>query len=209
MTIVITVMPGCGASSSQPEISNQYTLKPGKADNFYVLYSSLDDTKKPRNITYLFSGAFQNNTNNLYAEGTINMKVSITLENGNVLTEKDLTDVPFNDILSHQFFHNWMPGQTVKINRLRSISIPIEYADYPVKDVVLEYSLELTDKINQTHEEIDLASISVIDKWRAAVKKVRTGKVDADDSNFLDRILNGEAAGDSPKHDDKKELIDE
>jgi hypothetical protein len=32
------------------------------------------------------------------------MRVSIELENGNVLEEKDLNDIPFNDMLSHKLF---------------------------------------------------------------------------------------------------------
>ncbi|HEY4291237.1 MAG TPA: hypothetical protein VGN00_29250 [Puia sp.] len=209
VTVVTIVISGCGASSSQPAATNQFTLKPGKVDNFYVLCSSLDDAKKPRYIKYLFTGTLQNNTNNIYSEGTIKMKMSITLENGTILTEKDLNDIPFNDILSHQFLHNWKPGQTFGVNRLVSISIPVEYADYPVKDVVVEYSAKLVDKINQTQENDVITSVSVMDKWKAVVKKAKVGRTDADDDNFPAKILNGKVVAASPEDGDKKELIDE
>ena len=114
------------------------------------------------------------------------MRISNELENGNVLEEKDLNDIPFNDILSHKSYENWMPCQAVEINRLVSISIPVGYADYPVKDVLIQYTAKLEDKINQTQENDVIESVSVMDKWKAAVKKVKMGKADADDVNFPD-----------------------
>lgn len=204
--------PGCRTPSSQgaeEDGAGQYFLKPGKVDNFYVLSSDLDDRKRPRYITYVFAGQLRNNTEHVYADVTIKMKVSLVLENGNALEEKDLNDIPFNDMLSHKFFHNWKPGETVNINKVVSISIPVEYADYPVKDVVLDYSLNLEDKVGQTNEEMTVASVSVIDKWKAAVKRVKYGKTDTDDNNFPDKILNGISRVSQPEEQNKKVLIDE
>jgi hypothetical protein len=206
---LITAIPGCGAPSSQKGTSDQYTITHGRVNNFYVVSSDLDPAKKPRYIRYLFTGTIRNNTKNIYANTYVTMRLSIELENGNVLEEKDMDDIPFNDILSHKSLENWKPGQAVEVNRLVSISIPVEYADYPVKDVLIQYTAKLDDKINQTQEEDVIASVSVIDKWKVAIKKVKTGKADADDGNFPSKILNGGIAGGSSKDDDKKELIDE
>lgn len=212
LTLIIAmfvIIPSCKAPSSQKEKSDQYMITPGRVNDFYVVSSDLDPARKPRYITYLFTGRIKNNTTNIYASAYLTMSVSIELENGNVLEEKDLNDIPFNGILSHKSFENWKPGQAVEVNRLVSISIPVEYADYPVKDVVIQYSAKLDDKISQTQEEDIIASVSVMDKWRTAVKKVKVGKVDADDGDFPAKILNGKAAGGSSESDDKKELIDE
>jgi hypothetical protein len=126
-----------------------------------------------------------------------------------VLEEKDLNDFPFNNILSHKVFENWKPGQAIEISRLVSISIPVGYADYPVKDVVVQYSAKLGNKINQTQEEDIIASVSAMDKWGEAVKKVKAGRADVDDGDFPAKILNGKTTGRSPRNDDKKPLIDE
>ena len=210
LVFVLTIFtPGCGVSSSQGDGAGQYVLTPGKVDNFYVLSSDLDDARKPHNIRYLFTGTLQNNADHIYANGTIKMEVTIALENGKVLEEKDLNDVPFNNILSHKLFHNWKPGETIKINKVESISVPVEYADYPVKDVVLQYSLDLEDKINQTHEEIVIVSISVIDKWNLAFKRVKSGRADTDDYDFPDKVLNKTSSVSQPKKEGNKVLIDE
>ncbi|MBN8856562.1 MAG: hypothetical protein BGO55_24075 [Sphingobacteriales bacterium 50-39] len=208
IAILTTVMPGCGASSSQGT-SNQYTITPGRVNNFYVVSSDLDPARKPRYIEYLFTGTIKNNTANIYASVYIKMRVSIELGNGNVLEEKDLNDIPFNNILSNKSIQNWKPGQAIEVNRLVSISIPIEYADYPVKDVIIQYTAKLENKINQTQEEDVIASVSVIDKWQTAVKKVRIGRADSDDGNFPNSILNGKPADGLSVDNGKKELIDE
>jgi hypothetical protein len=209
IAVLTIVIPGCGASSSQKGESDQYTITPGRINRFYVVSSDLDPARKPRYIEYLFTGMIRNNTTNTYASSYLTMRVSIELENGNVLEEKDLNDIPFNDILSHKSFENWKPGQTIEVSRLVSISIPVGYADYPAKDIILNYSLDLEDKINQTHEKIDLEAVSVIDKWRAAVAKAKAGKVDADDYNFPGKILNGPSKVGRQDDEDKKELINE
>ncbi len=146
IAVLTIVIPGCGASSSQKDKSNQYAITSGRINDFYVVSSDLDPTRKPRYIKYLFTGKIKNNTTNIYASAYLTMRLSIELENGNVLEEKDLNDIPFNDILSHKSFENWKPGQSVEVNRLVSISIPVEYADYPVKNVVIKYSVKM-DKI--------------------------------------------------------------
>lgn len=129
------------------------------------------------------------------------MKLSITLENGNVLEEKDLNDIPFNDMLSHKFFQNWEPGETLYLNKVVSISIPVEYAEYPVKDVVLDYSLDLENQVDKMDEEIALASMSVLDKWRLSVIRVKSGKADTNDSDFPDKLLIKTAGRDKDKNE--------
>ncbi|WP_291914882.1 hypothetical protein [Chitinophaga sp. CB10] len=185
---VVIFFFGCEATSSEVE-SKDFSLLSQKADDFFVLTSSLDDKKQPRTIIYLFSGRIQNNTPNIIAHGVLTMSTYLKLENGTIITEKEVNRNLFGGILSIASFRNLKPRENYDIQKLESISIPVEYAAYPVKDVVIKYSLETEDQINQISEKKVIKSISVIDKWRKAVDKVNSGKIDADDYSFPGSVI--------------------
>ena len=58
-----------------------------------------------------------------------------------------------------------------------------------VNDVTVEYSVELEDQIHQSNDEKVLKTVSVMDKWERAVAKVKANKTDANDLNFLEKVL--------------------
>jgi hypothetical protein len=57
-------------------------------------------------------------------------------------------------------------------------------------------------------EEDVIASVSAIDKWAEAVKKVKAGRADVDDGDFPAKILKRADAGNGSGNVDKKALID-
>jgi hypothetical protein len=190
--IALIILSGCEDSTSPSGPSNEqkdFFMRSIKADDFYVLGSSLDDTKAPKDIVYLFNGSIQNNSDNLYTSVTLKLNTSIELENGTVLTKQEIDQNMFGGVLSIKAISNFKPKEKVDIQRLESFAIPVEYANYPVKDVTIEYSVELEDQIHQTNEERVFKTVSVIDKWRHAVAKVKADKTDANDVNFLEKVL--------------------
>ena len=58
-----------------------------------------------------------------------------------------------------------------------------------MKDVKVEYAAEPEDQVHQTNDEMVIETVSVIDKWKRAVTKVKANKVDANDSNFPEKIV--------------------
>lgn len=191
-TIALVSLSGCEDSAPQSgpvNEQNDFIMQAAKADNFYVLYSTLDDAKAPRNIVYLFNGSIQNNTGNIYAHVTLKLNTSIELENGTVLTKQDIDKTGFGGLLSLTTFRDFKPKEKVGIQRLESIEIPVEYASYPVKDITIEYSVELEDQIHQTNEEKVIKTVSVIDKWKQAVAKAKANRIDANDDNFPEKII--------------------
>lgn len=190
--VLLMVLPGCEDSSSKsgPDIEqNDFILEAEKADDFYVLCTSFDNTKAPTNIVYLFNGSIQNNTDNVYTKGTLRLNTSIELENGTVLTKQEINKNMFGGILSLETFRDFKSKGKIGIPRLESFEIPVEYASYPLKDITIEYSLELEDQIHQTNEMKVLKTVSVIDKWKRAVAKVKANKTDANDGNFPEKVV--------------------
>jgi len=90
---------------------NGFIMRPGKADDFYVLCSSLDDAKTPRKIVYLFNGSIQNNTDNIYANVTLHLNISIELENGTILTKGEIHKDGLGDMLSLKTFRDFKPKE--------------------------------------------------------------------------------------------------
>jgi hypothetical protein len=192
LTLALVVLLGCEDSTSQNRSGNEQNdliMQAGKADDFYVLCSSLDDAKAPKEIVYLFNGVVQNNTDNTYANVTLRLNASIELENGTVLTKQEIDQNVFGGLLSLTTFRDFKPKAKVNIQRLESIAIPMEYADYPIKDVTMEYAVELEDQIHQTNEERVIKTVSVMDKWKRAVTKAKANKTDATDVNFPEKII--------------------
>jgi hypothetical protein len=192
LTVALMVLSGCEDSVSKSGPGNEqndFILKAGKADDFYDLCSSLDDAKSPKEVVYLFNGSIQNNTDNIYANVTLRLNASIELENGTVLTKQEIDQNVFGGMLSLATFQDFKPKEKVDIRRVESFAIPVEYADYPVKDVTIEYTVELEDQIRQTNEERVIKTVSVMDKWKRAVTKVKLNKTDANDVNFLEKII--------------------
>ncbi len=168
---------------------NNYTIEPIKANRFYVLYSSLDDNKLPRNIEYLLNGTIQNNTGNTYAKGYLTMQLSLILENGKTIEEKDMQNALASNLPGFQTFRDWKPNEKIDIKELYSISIPVEYAGYPVKDVVIEYVLDAEDQINQTHEKNVIQTESAVESWKQAVANVKANNVEVSDDDFPRKII--------------------
>ena len=160
--------------------------------NFVVLSSSLDRMRKPRTVTHAFSGILKNNTSNIYRKVTLTAELIFILENGNKLYCKDINykKTLLGDGITPCFRSNWKPNEEWAIAKIKTCSFPIEYFDYPVKEVYTQYYFKLTDQINNIETVIMASQRDVTEKWVNAKNKVVNNTVDCSDdefNNFLQR----------------------
>lgn len=154
--------------------------------NFVVFGSSSDKYNKPYMVTYVFKGKINNNTENIYEKAIIRGELILVLKNGNELTCNDInyTKVFGGDGVNPEMRSNWKPNEEWDIEQLKSCSFPIEYFDYPIKEVFTQYYLQLTDQINKTETELLISQSDVTNKWKFAQKKVKNNSVDCGDNAF-------------------------
>ncbi|PWB21486.1 hypothetical protein [Flavobacterium sp. HTF] len=153
---------------------------------FVVLSSSLDKMQKPHTATHVFKGILKNNTQNIYKKVTLKAKLIIVLENGNELTCSDInyTKNLLGDGITPQFRSNWKPNEEWIIDKIKTCTFPVEYLDYPVKEVYTQYYFKLTDQVNNTETEIMASQRDVTEKWFNAKSKVINNSVDCSDNSF-------------------------
>lgn len=154
--------------------------------NFVVFGSSSDKYNKPYVVAYVFKGKINNNTEYIYEKAIIRGELILVLKNGNELTCNDInyTKVFGGDGVNPEIRSNWKPNEEWDIEQLKSCSFPIEYFDYPVKEVFTQYYIQLTDQINKTETELLISQNDVTNKWKFAQKKVKNNSVDCGDKAF-------------------------
>ncbi|MDQ6471409.1 hypothetical protein RB619_12200 [Flavobacterium sp. LHD-80] len=142
--------------------------------------------QKPNTVTHVFKGVLKDNTTNIYKKVTLTTELIIVLENGNELTCNDInyTKSLLRDGISPQFRSNWQPNEEWVIDEIKTSSFPVEYFDYPVKEVYTQYYIKLTDQINNTETEIIASQKDVTEKWLNAKSKVKNDIVDCSNNSF-------------------------
>lgn len=154
--------------------------------DFVVVSSSSDKYNNPYVTTYVFKGKIKNNTENIYEKALIRGELILVLKNGNELAcnEINYTKNFGGDGVNPEIRSNWKPNEEWDVEQLKSCSFPIEYFDYPVKEVFTQYYLQLTDQINNTEIELLISQRDVTDKWYVAKNKVKKNLVDCNDKAF-------------------------
>jgi hypothetical protein len=154
--------------------------------DFVVLSASIDKMEKPHTATHVFKGILKNNTTNIYKKAVLTAELIIVLENGNELTCNEINynkSLLGNGIVP-QFRSNWKPNEEWIIDDIKTCTFPIEYFDYPVKEVYTQYYFKLTDQVNNTDTEIMASQRDVTEKWLQAKTKVKNRNVDCSDNSF-------------------------
>jgi hypothetical protein len=136
---------------------------------------------------YVFKGVLKNNTKNIYKSATVEGEVILVLENGNELSCSSI-DSSFDPVLSSiansQTKYDWKPNEIWSIDELKSCTIPVEYFNYPVKQVFTQYYIDTKDQINNTSEKILVSQRDVTDRWLKAKDKVENNISDSNDYSF-------------------------
>jgi hypothetical protein len=190
--IFLTAFTSCNSGSKkQRDLSQEFKLQAQKADGFYVISSSTDDSHAPRSIEYLFNGTITNRGGNIYADARIFIKLYLELNNGQLLDEKKLTEnsLGFDDILASQSISQFMPGDTRDINRLVSVSVPIAYINYPIQRVLVDFDMETEDQVNNNKDAALILEKDLTTSWKKAAQRAKAGFADADEYNDVDKII--------------------
>lgn len=113
---------------------------------------------------YEVEGEMINKTQNIYEKVVVSTEVEFLLENGNVLTEKDL-DMGLSFFSPREDFLSFVkPNEKQEVKGVRSMDIPVEYLEYPIKKVKAKHIFKLEDKINGT-KEIFVDERDITDVW--------------------------------------------
>lgn len=128
-------------------------------------------------IVYYYKGNLRNNTQNLYKEVRINMRVIMVLENGQQLTDESIHHndglVDLSGLFSLHILDMVEPGKDYKVRDFESASIDPSYAKYPIQSVSLQFTVETKDEINGTSsDKILIENEEVTDKWREMVSNI-------------------------------------
>lgn len=133
-----------------------------------------------RSLSYETIGKIKNNTNNFYSSTFITVEIRLVLENGNILTNKDIDPHPmfFNDI-EGMISGEWEPGneESVKLETPRMTS---SYVKYPINKIYIDYIIRSKDKINNSEINEIFKTIDVTDKWKTEKEKFINNKTDFD-----------------------------
>ncbi|MCZ8330701.1 MAG: hypothetical protein O9282_05255 [Flavobacterium sp.] len=190
--LVFTILClSCNKNKEVSEVKNndgtdKFICTKNNFSDFVVVGSSSDRYNKPYLVTYVFKGKIKNNTENIYEKAFIRGELILVLENGNELTCDDInyTKDFGGDGVNPEIRGNWKPKEEWDIEQLKSCGFPIEYFDYPIKEVFTQYYLQLTDQINNIETEILISQSDVTNKWKLAQKKVKNNSVDCEDKAF-------------------------
>lgn len=134
-----------------------------------------DFLKKPYGSVYSYSfvtnGNLKNNTNNFYSSTLITTEIRIILENGNVMTNKDIDPNPmfFGD-LGGMISGEWEPNENAKVE-LETPRMTETYLKYPIKKILVDYIIKTTDKINKQERYEIFKTIDVTEKWKKLLSK--------------------------------------
>jgi lipoprotein len=113
---------------------------------------------------YEVEGEMINKTQNIYEKVVVSTEVEFLLENGNILTEKDL-DMGLSFFSPREDFLSFVkPNEKQEVKGVRSMDIPVEYLEYPIKKVKAKHIFKLEDKINGT-KEIFVDERDITDVW--------------------------------------------
>jgi len=125
-------------------------------------------------IKYSYQGELKNNTPNIYKKAIVRTQLFFTLQNQNILTcdEIDYTK-EFLGSLDFKLRSNWKPEEKWQLKELESCSFSIEYADYPITKVRIQYYIELWDQINESHSNFLLLEKDVTDKWENLLRNLK------------------------------------
>lgn len=186
----------CNKQSTNNELDTSYLNEDGtekflveknKFSNFIVLSSSIGRNNNPVSTLYVFKGDLKNNTKNIYKSATVEGEVILVLENGNELSCSSI-DSSFDPVLSSiansQTKYDWKPNEIWSIDELKSCTIPVEYFNYPVKQVFTQYYIDTKDQINNASEKILVSQRDVTDRWLKAKEKVNNNISDSNDYSF-------------------------
>lgn len=178
---------------SKPDsIWRPFVVQTEKVNDFFVLSSSVGDPKAPRSICYLFNGQITNNNETIYSKATITANLFFELENGKIIRDHEMNDNFFGGVQALQVFSQWKQGETRSIGRLISRTIPVAYAEYPVKHVYVRFYIETIDQINDEKKAGIIAEDDITDKWDKAVEKVLRKQIDDNDYNFPKKVIGPE-----------------
>ena len=167
--------------------TEKFLLNKRKFSNFLVLSSSIGRNNDPVSTVYVFKGVLKNNTKNIYKSATVEGEVILVLENGNELSCSSI-DSSFDPVLSSiansQTKYDWKPNEIWSIDELKSCTIPVEYFNYPVKQVFTQYYIHTKDQINNASEKILVSQRDVTDRWFKAKEKIDNNISDCSDYSF-------------------------
>lgn len=179
-TIVLLAIISCQTKTDKTEQQETFESK-----NFVFTSLTTDNfvTKAyggERSLSYETIGKIKNNTNNFYSSTFLTVEIRLVLENGNVLTNKDIDPHPmlFNDI-GGMISGEWEPGkeENIKLETPRMIS---SYVKYPINKIYIDYNIHSKDKINNTEINEIFKTIDVTEKWKAEKDKYINNQTDFD-----------------------------
>lgn len=141
--LIVLVFISCNAQYNYENfISNSFPIKHSKAGFEKVPYGSVYA------IQYKSEGIIKNNTKEIYKSFFITMRITFILTNGNEISNEELDPYPF---LIPSYLHlirgQFSPKESVEFD-LGSPRITGDYKDYPIKKVIVMYSVTAEDPIN-------------------------------------------------------------
>ena len=92
-------------------------------------------------------------------------------------------------LLTSQSISQFMPGDSGDINRLVSVSVPIAYINYPVQRVLVDFDMETEDQVNNNKDAARILEKDLTTSWKMAAQRAKAGFADADDYNYIDKII--------------------
>jgi len=159
---LIVIMTSCGTNQNQNSISTDFTLKSTnegfRQDNF-------------GQIIYHYKGSLRNNTQNIYKEVEVKMRVVMNLENGQQLTDESIHDGKgldfFSSLGSMHLTDIMQPGEEQEMRDFESASFDPKYAAYPIKSVFLQFTAATKDEVNgTTSEKILIKNDDITSGWQ-------------------------------------------
>ena len=167
---LILIITSCSTNQNQNSISTDFTLK------------STDEGFKEDNfgqIIYRYKGSLRNNTQNIYKEVRVDMRVIMNLENGQQLTDESIHDHNgldfFSSLGSMHLSDIMQPGEEQEMRDFESASIDPKYGAYPIKSVYLQFTAEPKDEVNGTpSDKILIKNDDVTTEWRNIIAQTNS-----------------------------------
>lgn len=116
--------------------------------------------------SFVTTAMLKNNTKNFYNSTFISNEITVILENGNKLTNKDIepNPMPFSDIAG-LISGEWEPNEESKI-KLETPRMSLSYFKYPIKKIYVDYIISTKDRINNTERSEIFKTIEITEKWK-------------------------------------------
>lgn len=129
------------------------------------------DTDLPGSVEFKYRADVLNATKNIYNRATIYMSLEFHLDNGQILTDKDISSTKLygGSAINFEIIGMFQPNQTYNLAGLKSEPVSDEYVKYPVKSVIMNLSMELQDEINGRNDKVLIKSEDITDKWSMVI----------------------------------------